>query len=207
MTEQWKKAQDAERRFHSDPFEKGYPSYFRAYQQYFYHLQINFDLQNKSILEIGPADYPALGYCVNANKAHIIEPMPSSILEEIINSKADNFIRLQDPNSNLPEDNTAEIILKVLQIQKAHYDQIWIFNVLQHVIDPDFILSSCKEIADQICIFEPINTGLSDCHIHAFTPDYFIKKLGPGMKIYPPNKYAKDFHTHECMYGIWERES
>ncbi len=205
MTESWKKAQAAERKFHTDPFSKGYPSYFRAYEQYFAYLDLNFDLKGKSILEIGPADYPALGFCINADMGHVIEPMPSSILMEILDSKGENYSRITNPLSSLPEDNGAEKILDNLLFLGASYDQIWIFNVLQHVMDPDLILRLCRMISKEICIFEPVNTGITDCHLHGFTPDYFQERLGDCLIHYPGNPYAENFHTHECIYGKWQK--
>lgn len=197
--EQWKQAQIKERQFHTDPFEIGYIKYFESYMQYFEWLEIKTDLKGKSILEIGPADYPALGFCINGKNCEIIEPMPSSILKEIIGSKSNDYTILNRGN------NTAEFILIEANSRNHQWDEIWMFNLLQHVIDPDIIIAQAKYAAKTIRFFEPINMGTNDCHLHAFSYEYFLNQLGPRVSIYPGNPKAKNFHTHECAYGIWER--
>ena len=197
--EQWKKAQTKERQFHTDPFEIGYIKYFESYRQYFSWLNIDFDLKQKSILEIGPADYPAIGYSINGKNCEVIEPMPLSILKEILNSKSANYTLLNRGN------NTAEFILIEANSRNHQWDEIWMFNLLQHVIDPDIIIAQAKQAAKTIRFFEPINMGTNDCHLHAFNYEYFYDRLGPKVSIYPGDPNASNFHTHECAYGIWKK--
>lgn len=190
--ENWLKAQEAERRYHTAPFEIGLKMYYQSYSQYFAHLGMSFDCAGKSIIEIGPADYPALTYCRNYSRGYIIEPMPSSILKELIAGTGLQHFAL--PSEQISWDESF-----------GRVDEVWLFNVLQHVKDPDIIINQCKEHAARICFFEPINCGTNVAHLWSFDLEYFQKHFGDCVKHYPGNPNAVNFHTHECAYGIWEK--
>ena len=84
-------------------------------------------------------------------------------------------------------------------------NEVWLFNVLQHVINPSKIIYNCKRISKRIYFFEPINCGLSDCHLWDFNLEYFKDHFGNCVQHYKGNKEAKNFHTHECAFGIWKK--
>jgi len=186
----WQRAQAKERNFHRLSYEAGVEKYKKGYLQYFEHLGIHLDQQGKTICEIGPADFPALGYCHNYGKSYIIEPMHSEILQEYFIKACNDLILLQAK---------AESCLHQIKV-----DEIWLMNVLQHTQDPDKIIWKAKRAANIIRYFEPINFGTDPAHLHNFTLEYFEKKLGPASH-YPFTPDAVEFHTHECAYGIWEK--
>lgn len=190
--EKWLKAQAAERRFHTQPFSIGLEAYFQSYRQYFEFLDLDFNCKGKTIIEIGPADYPALTFCHSYSIGYIIEPMPSSILKELVKGK--KLVHIDQP---------AEDITWSMFDIPVH--EVWMFNLLQHVKDPDYIINKSKEIAQKICFFEPINCGTNDCHLWSFDLDYFRRYFGDCVKHYPGNPDAKNFHTHECAYGVWQK--
>lgn len=185
----WVKAQMAERKFHTHTFEEGNKHYNDSYNQYFKYLDIKPSI-DKVIMEIGCADFPALSYCDLKTKCYIIEPMPSQILLNTI-SKSGNLILIDKPFEEI------ETLPNV--------DEVWLMNVLQHVIDPDVILNKCKEISNTIRYFEPINAPLNECHLHAFDIDYFKRFFGDSVKHYPKNNTAVNFHQWECAYGVWNK--
>ena len=187
--EQWLAGQEIERAHHDEiNKENGYQHYKESYEQYFKHVEIDKDVGEKIIAEIGPADYPALLYCKNQGVSVIVEPMPSKTLEDIC--KENGFILEKE----LAEDAELPIC-----------DEIWLFNVLQHVMDPDKIIDRCKEASDIIRFFEPINAGTGPEHHHEFDLDYFRKHFGDCVKHYPKNNEAINFHRWECAYGVWKR--
>lgn len=183
--EQWLKAQEAERAFHNEDFDAGYAHYAESYDQYFKWLGIERDQKGKKIVEIGPADFPALAYCSNYHpRSFIIEPMPS-----------DHLKRFGIPIST----EIAEFL---------HYtaDEVWLFNVLQHVIDPNEIVKRAKEGATVIRFFEPINYGIDTCHPWNLTKEMFDKWFADCVKIYPAGQDVRNFHTWECAYGVWNKK-
>ncbi len=187
--ERWLEAQKAEREFHdNEPVIEGIFHYLSSYRQYFSYLGLDmFDLKNKSIMEIGCADYPALAYCENYSNGVIIEPMPSQILRTLIKGKNIDVYAQTVESAELPK-----------------VDEVWIFNVMQHIIDPELFIEKIKGCSKIIRFFEPINTDYNICHPQSYTLDYFKSHFGNCVLHYPKNDNAINFHTWECAYGIFE---
>lgn len=183
----WENAQKMERRSHTLPFKKGYEMYKNSYRQYFEFLKIDIDLKRKSIIEIGPADYPALEYCENYSQSFVIEPMPSSHLANLIEDKPIKLITEKAEGFKFPE-----------------CDEVWFMNVLQHVQDPVKIINNAKKSAKLIRFFEPINYSTDKMHLHEFNLAWFKSHFGDCVKHYPKNNKAVNFHTWECAYGIYK---
>lgn len=183
--EVWDKAQIEERKFHTEGFHEGREHYGLSYEQYFKYLGIEYDLQGKNIIEIGPADFPALAYCKNLGEGcAVIEPMPSENLKlsglKIINAMAEDV--------------------------EYDADEVWLMNVLQHVIDPTKIVERAKKQSKVIRFFEPVNYGIDVCHPWNLTLDMFTEWFGiENVNYYPFNKEAFRFHTWECAYGVWKQ--
>lgn len=181
---QWLAAQAAERKFHNEEFQTGFMHYGQSYAQYFKHLGIETDLRYKNIVEIGPADFPALAYCNNVGAASmIIEPMPSEYLYKF------------------------RILVCTTVAEDCYYkaDEVWLFNVLQHVMDPHKIVERAKKQADVIRFFEPINYGIDECHLWNLATDMFKEWFGDCVQHYPGGQQVINFHTHECAYGVWRK--
>jgi len=186
--ERWVQAQIEERKFHNETYETGHGHYRDSYQQYFKYLNIDTDVK-KVIMEVGCADFPATHYCTLHEKVYLVEPMPSDILKYIMSTN-DKMILLNQPFEEIKD------LPKV--------DEVWFLNVLQHVLDPDYIINKAKEIANVIRFFEPINAPINVCHPHEFTLEYF-KAHFPTTQHYPRNNTAINFHQWECAYGVWEK--
>ena len=164
------------------------------------------NLQKENIIEVGCADYPALSYCKNFHYGFIIEPMSSEYLVRII----DNHNQIMMSSANYPEDNKLLLITKTVEemdMQEFPVDsEVWLFNVMQHILDPQIFLDKLKSVAKTIRFFEPINTDISVCHPQAYTLEYFQEQFGDCVKHYPHNPTAVNFHTWECAYGVWEKQ-
>jgi len=183
----WQQAQELERQFHTYPFDQGYEIYKNSYRQYFQYLNIDTDLKGKSIIEIGSADYPALEYCTNYLISYVIEPMPSSHLVNLTRDKPIELIKQKAEDFIFPE-----------------CDEVWLFNVLQHVQYPAKIIKKAKQAAKIIRFFEPVNYPTDKMHLHMFTLDWFMRYFGNCVKHYPKTNNVKNFHTWECAYGIYK---
>jgi hypothetical protein len=181
---QWQKAQIAERRFHTESFYDGYNHYEQSYRQYFQHLGI-LNVSDRVIVEIGPADFPALAYVQHAKGSMIIEPMPSEHLK-----------RFGIPiNTGMAEDVEYEA------------DEVWLFNVLQHVIDPHKIVERAKKQASVVRFFEPIDYGCDECHPWNLTEAMFREWFGDAVQIWEAGQDVVNFHTWKCAYGVWRKEA
>lgn len=187
--ERWLEAQSAEAIYNKvDDYEEMKRHFGLGYDQYFKYLQIDKDLNGKSILEIGSSHFPALTYCHNYSKSYIIEPIVSLELMKSINGKHISLIAKPAEEVKFPK-----------------VDEVWLFNVLQHVIDPDILIIKAKDCAEFVRFFEPINTTPSDAHPHSFTLGYFNEMFNYCAGRYIADKDVENFHTHECAYGIYKK--
>lgn len=187
--QKWQRAQEKERSFHGNNTLDKLIAYEEGYAQYFKYLDTTLNQKGKTIIEIGCADVPALHFCNGYKKGIIIEPLPSDLLNQLIKDKPITVIEKAAENVSFPK-----------------VDEIWLFNVLQHVIDPTVIIEQSKESANIIRFFEPINDGIDECHLHSFTLDYFKEHFGGVTQYYPSHVgRVKNFHEHECAYGVWKK--
>lgn len=60
---------------------------------------------------------------------------------------------------------------------KAKYDEIWIYNVLQHTDDPKKVIRNAQKVGKIIRLFEWINTGIVPGHLHSFNKEFLDKYL------------------------------
>lgn len=178
--ERWQEAQQAERKCHTYNRKEGEHYYKRTYETYFNFLGIK-DM-DKVVIEIGCADFPALQH-IKVKKGILVETMPSPILEEI--SKENNLEIIKSP---------------VEEIELPLCDEIWLLNVMQHVIDPELFIEKCKKSAKVIRFFEPIDWPIEVYHPHTFTLEWY-KGHFPDAKLY--SEKLPYFHEAKCAYGIW----
>lgn len=109
-----------------------------------------FDLQGKSVIDIGGGPYSLLLKCVNFSKAVVVDP-------------CDYPKWTKDRYEAVGIEVIKETGEKELEIDA---DEIWIYNCLQHTINPQEIIANAKRHAKVIRIFEWIDCGTSIGHPH-----------------------------------------
>jgi ubiquinone/menaquinone biosynthesis C-methylase UbiE len=57
--------------------------------------------------------------------------------------------------------------------EKGFFDECFIYNCLQHVVDPLKILDKITAVSKRIRIAEPLNVPTDHMHLHMFTENYF----------------------------------
>lgn len=177
----WKVAQIAERKQHKLDLVSAIEHYRKSYAQYFEYLQIDPNINGRIICEIGPADVPGLYYCTDTSNSFVVEPMPSEILPRL----GINIIKKR-----------AELL------DFSQVDEVWLMNVLQHVVDPDKIVQEAKK-ARVVRWFEPVNQGTDACHLHNLTHEMFEKWFGISNR-YIAKPKTEAFHLASCSYGIYD---
>lgn len=158
----------------------------------FYHdgkSPFNINLKDKIILDIGGGPCSLLLKCDNSVKGTITDPCtyPNWIEEryklsniQYYKIKAENILDYED------------LVLT--------YDEIWIYNVLQHVENPQLIIENAKTLAPLIRIFEWLDIGVTPGHLHNLTEEKMNYWL---------NGYGKVEHINEnyavgkAYYGIF----
>ena len=182
--ERWLEAQTAERTFHAQDYCAGFEHYNQVYRYTFSYLSMDTNQHGKEIIEIGPADFPALAYCTNY-KGAIIEPLPSSLLESFC--KENRVLLIKQPVEN---------------IELHECDEVWIFNVLQHVIDPELLVEKCKSAAKKIRYFEPVDYPTSIHHPHTFSQEDFANLFGEARRY---TERLDKYFDADCCYGTWKK--
>lgn len=185
----WVGAQKEERHHHPIKFNPKLDDanslfYYSLYKNYFRLLELSFDLKNQSIIEVGPAKIARLCFCTNYENSYLIEPLVFEDTLDFYRSKNITVIHEPVETCKLPKVN-----------------QAWMFNLLQHVIDPHTVIEKLKECADVIYFFEPIDFPMDEKHIHSVNEEFFIGEFNREIvKKYIGNSIY-NFHTANCAYG------
>jgi hypothetical protein len=87
------------------------------------------------------------------------------------------------------------------EIGGVHFDECWIYNVLQHTQDPRIVIEQAGGLADLIRIFEWIDTPTNVGHPHALSEDMLNELLGGIGK----TELLKGQNAcyGKCYYGIF----
>lgn len=114
-----------------------------------------YNLDGKSILDIGGGPTSLLLKCVNYDKVKVIDPLsyPDWITE-----------RYAYANIEYERICGEDVI-------ETGYDEVWIYNVLQHVIDPIVIVNNAKRAGKIIRLFEWLEIGVAPGHPHNLLED------------------------------------
>lgn len=188
--ERWEQAQIGEKIHHEqEPVEMSYEAYKNSYSHYFKILNINPNLEGKSIIEIGPGRISGLLFCENYSKSYILEPTVYAGI------------------NHLYQDKNLEIIQKTAEewdFPRVH--EIWLLNLMQHVQNPDLLINKCKTSANAIRFFEPVDLPTNNEHPFTFSMEDYISYFGKeNVKEWAPNQGIKGFHEARCAYGLWKK--
>lgn len=142
-----------------------------TYIEYMFHPENSNWLNGKNILDIGGGPISILLKRVNrSGLSMVIDPIELKDVSWLRYAKHGIFFKK----------TTAEIFLPL--IVDKHFDEIWIYNVLAHVMDPELILKEAKRVGKCLRIFEVLNTGTDYMHPWSFTREFFDGILGEGGK-------------------------
>ena len=80
-------------------------------------------------------------------------------------------------------------------------DECLLYNVLQHVENPELVITNARKIAKIIRIFEWIDTGISEGHLHNLKEDNLNEWLGGIGKVEDINQYPV---VGKAYFGIFK---
>lgn len=90
------------------------------------------------------------------------------------------------------------------------FDEVWIYNVLQHVVDPEKIINLAKAGAKTIRIFEWVDHGTNEMHPHNLTTENLKKWLATTPEIatdktsfYGEEDINENGCVGKCFYGVF----
>jgi 2-polyprenyl-3-methyl-5-hydroxy-6-metoxy-1,4-benzoquinol methylase len=148
-----------------------------------------YDMQGKSVLDVGGGPYSLLLKCINV-KGSVIDPAkyPPWTLARY---RAADIWHVRGP---------AEEMKEYKFMVPAPFDEVWCYNVLQHTISPAKIIKNMYDVAKVVRIFEWIETPPTVGHphtLHAKDLDLWLKGTGK----------TEDINEHgcvgKCYYGVF----
>lgn len=190
--ERWESAQSGEINHYQYDDEENYKNAALTILSGYFKIDTENDLVGKKILESGGGCYPASYFCSGLKKSVNVEPLCEEFPEQIKSKlSAKNIEYVSTPF----EDYKTNI----------KFDEVWFFNVLQHVKDPVLQIENAKRIAKIIRVFEPIDTAINNEHPHSFNIDFFRTQFpNTEVKLYEGGTVAK-FHGANCAYLVWTK--
>lgn len=147
-----------------------------------------YDFKNKSVLDIGGGPTSLLLKSINLEHGTVVDPC-----------KYPNWVAMRYEVANIKYHvEKAENIGTTLLLPL--YDEVLIYNVLQHVVDPETIIANARKIGRIIRLFEWVNTEISDGHPHTLTENKLNDWLGGEGKVEAINESG----CHGmCYYGVF----
>ena len=181
MTDKWNKAQEWELDWHGNCIN----SYHEEQKQLVYAEKMGLtltqtpktpytiDLAGTNVLDIGGGAYSLLLKCTGFNMATVADPLMDKFPKWVIERyKAANIFTV----AKAGEDTTTEF-MKTFAGAGA-FNEVWIYNVLEHVIDPKKVLDNALELGNVVRIFEWVETRENIGHPHCLHEDELNKWLG-----------------------------
>ena len=141
-----------------------------------------YDLEGKSVLDIGGGPVSMLLKTFNGANLTVIDPCDYPDW---------TIARYRENNIDYIKKDAEDFYTDTI------YNECWIYNVLQHVIDPVDVLQAAQESAETIRIFEWIDTPPSLGHPHTLTAEFLDSKLdgkGTVEHINENNMYGKAYY-------------
>ena len=196
----WKTAQEWERQWHDNCAN----SYNEETKQYVYARKMGLDEfkfydeasrvfwnfgADKSVIDIGGGAYSLLLKSF-AKERSVVDPCeyPDWVRRRYSQCGINYF---QVP---------AEFLDQGVELPVKKYDIALIYNCLQHTIDPKKIIDNVKAIANEVRIFEWVETGTNIGHPHELKAEDLDQWLGGTGKVEQINENGA---VGLCYYGIF----
>ncbi len=113
-----------------------------------------FDLQGVSVLDIGGGPASMLLKCVDLGKGCVVaDPCPYP-----------DWVGVRYEAHGVKYTRTAGE-----KIRLRGFDEVWVYNVLQHVVDPERVIANALRAGRVLRIFEWLETPPSEGHPHTLT--------------------------------------
>lgn len=125
-------------------------------------IHYSFDVEGKAILDIGGGPVSLLLKAVNLKKGKVVDPLPYP----------------KWTIARYAEKNIEYCQLGGEEITETGWDEVWIYNCLQHVDDPALIINNALKAGKLLRIFEWIDIPPHPGHPHELTREKLDNWLG-----------------------------
>jgi len=145
------------------------------------------NLQKKSVLDIGGGESSILLKYNNFTNSVVTDPLANSFPEWVRKRYEEHHL------SNMP--------VKGEELSETGFDEVWIYNCLQHTERPSLIIKNARKAGKIIRIFEWIEEPISPGHIHTLHE----KELNSWLDGKGKTEQVNDRGCHGlCYYGIFK---
>lgn len=151
-----------------------------------------YDLDNKSVLDIGGGPVSILLKCINRGKCFVFDPC-----------NFPDWISDRYKLSNILLNKTKGELIDLLP-QIKQFDEVWIYNVLQHVDNPQKIIENAKKLGKIIRIFEWIDMPPVEGHPQELKEKLLNEWLGGEGKVEELNE---NYCHGRAYYGIFRGDN
>src|SRR5271155_1191659 len=147
--------------------------------------RLSFDVQNKRILDIGGGPVSMLLKTINLKEGKVCDPLryPDWVYERYKIKKIMAAVTVGE------------------EITEADWDEVWIYNCLQHTVDPRRVIANARRAAPLLRIFEWIDIPPHEGHPHMLTEPLLTEWLGQA-------GHVDDFKESGCFgrafYGVFK---
>ncbi len=122
-----------------------------------------YDLNGRSVVDLGGGPTSLLLKCVNLGTSIVVDPLPFPAWV------MDRYSEARIYTAQIPAEDFREA---------AFRDEVWCYNVLQHVIDPEQVIETARAQARTLRIFEWLETPPSEGHPHTLHADELNEWIG-----------------------------
>lgn len=147
----------------------------------------NIDLGGRSVVDIGGGPCSLLLKCINGGQSAVIDPQAIPIWANGRYLASERIIYYRRP-------------FEEITFSDIFWDEAWMYNVLQHVQDPQLVIQNARRVSDLIRVFEWIDTPMNVGHIHTLNEDTLNEWLDGEGKV-------EEINTPTCRgrayYGIF----
>ena len=132
------------------------------------HLSYPFNLEGRSVLDIGGGPVSLLLKCYNRGKSVVIDPG-------------------QWPKWVMDRYDAAKILYLPLRAEHLDasetFDEVWLYNTLEHCVDPEAVIKTALEHGRVVRVFEWVGDFQDDKHPNALTKEDLDRWLGQEGRI------------------------
>lgn len=145
-----------------------------------YHF--SYDVNGKSILDIGGGPTSMLLKTVNLKSGKVCDPIDYP----------------QWTKDRYAVKNIEVQVIGGEDVDESGWDEVWIYNVLQHTVDPQKIIDNAKKAGKVLRIFEWIDIPAHEGHPHMLTKENLENWIGQSGQVTELNGvngcYGKAFY-------------
>jgi hypothetical protein len=150
------------------------------------------NLGGRSVIDVGGGPCSLLLKCVNFAFAAVIDPgrYPEWVALRYIEHGVTSWTVAGENLDDYPA-----------MVLHQNVDEAWIYNVLQHVDDPERVVANARAVARTVRLFEWVDIPAYDGHPHTLTRAELERWLGGGMG------WQADIDERgavgRCFYGVF----